>query len=214
MSIHLLERHVALVQRFQAPQEPVSERARLQAAEAELFGVNDGYEPWPKDPKDDFEKQKRIEWLRGEIDRLRYLIASYEQRKRDIEQRIYTLGNELYNLRTELDRTNYYYKGVSDYCDDLEVKKVHAKHNMYNAPTPEERAYWRAEVDRLNDEIYRCHQKMQELTYKRNEIESNIRYKTSERDTLTREKYWYDDQIQRERYNLQDREEELRRLLG
>src|SRR3989442_510374 len=27
----------------------------------------DRYEPWPKDPKDDFEKQKRKEWLKTEI---------------------------------------------------------------------------------------------------------------------------------------------------
>lgn len=177
------------------------------------MGVNDGYEPWPKDPKDDFEKQKRIEWLRGEIDRLRYVISNHEYKRNEADQKIYALGNELYSLRTELEQVNYNISGVNGYVRDLENKKLYIKQQLYNGP-PNERDYWRNELDRVNDEISRAHNKLQELNWRRNDINASIRDKTSQREVAAREKYYYEAEIQRERYNLKDREDELRRLQG
>lgn len=208
-----MDKQIGLMQRFVA--RPIGRDERVDGPKDTYrpTGVNDGYEPWPKDPKDDFEKQKRIEWLKTEIDRLRGLIASYSARSTEIANTLYQISNELYSLRNDLDKVNYYISGVQNYMNDCEQKKLYYKQQLYNGP-PSEREYWRQQLDWVNDEISRGHAKLQELTWQKNDINYKIRDRQSQRDSLTRDKYYYDNEIQRERYNLKDREDELRRLQG
>jgi len=209
----VLDKQISLMQRFVVRPTGKDGLSDSNPKDSYTMGVNDGYEPWPKDPKDDFEKQKRIEWLRGEIDRIRYVISNHEYKRNEADQKIYALGNELYSLRTELEQVNYNISGVNGYVRDLENKKLYIKQQLYNGP-PNERDYWRNELDRVNDEISRAHNKLQELNWRRNDINASIRDKNSQREVAIREKHYYEAEIQRERYNLKDREDELRRLQG
>lgn len=212
----VLDKQIGLMQRFVA--RPMGRDEQLDGPRApedtyHTTGVNDGYEPWPKDPKDDFEKQKRIEWLRTEIDRIRGLLSGYTSKSNEIAGQLNQISNDLYALRNDLDKVNYNISGVQGYMNDCENKKLYIKQQLYNGP-PSEREYWRGQLDYINEEISRGHNKLQELNWQRNDINSRMRDKTSLRETLTRDKYYYDNEIQRERYNLKDREDELRRLQG
>lgn len=212
----VLDKHISLMQRFVA--RPAGRDERLDGPQApqdtyHTQGVNDGYEPYPKDPKDDFEKEQRIAWLKTEIDRIRGLLAGYTARSNEIASQLNQISNDLYSLRNDLDRVNYNISGVQGYMEDCENKKLYYKQQLYNGP-PNEREYWRKQLDYINDEISRGHSKLQELNWQRNDINYKIREKQSSRESLTRDKYYYDNEIQKERYNLKDREDELRRLQG
>lgn len=180
-------------------------------------GSGDRYEPWPKDPKDDFEKQKRREWLKNEIDRLRSCISNFEYQKREKESQAYSLGNEIDSYRNEHRRLGEEYNREDEYraSKEIELGRTKREHREAQERNDSDRA-WRLleHMQRLNDEISRIRDRMYNIQSKRNDLEYRIAEKTRTRESLQNEVYRINENLSRERWTLQEREQEYRNLGG
>ncbi len=180
-------------------------------------GSQDRYEPWPKDPKDDFEKQKRKDWLKNEIDKLREFLKNAESRKREKESAIYSLGNEIDSMKNEHRRLGEEYNREDERRGSLEIEHGRTKREHRQAQEHDEsdRAWKLLEkMQRLEDEISRVKDRMSNIQSKRNDLESRINDKTRQRETLQNEVYRMAEAINRESWTLREREQEYRELGG
>lgn len=180
-------------------------------------GSQDRYEPWPKDPKDDFEKQKRKEWLKSEIDRLRECVRGMEYRKNEKENQAYSLGNEIDQLRNEHRRLGEEYNREDEYraSKEIELGRTKREHREAQERDESDRA-WRLleRMQRLEDEISRIKDRMYNLQSKRNDLDYKIADKARTRESLQNEVYRINENLSRERWALQEREQEYRSLGG
>ncbi len=180
-------------------------------------GSQDRYEPWPKDPKDDFEKQKRKEWLKNEIDKLREFLKNAEARKREKENAVYSLGNEIDSMKNEHRRMGEEYNREDERRASLEIEHGRTKreHRQAQERDESERA-WRLleKMQRLEDEISRVKDRMSNIQSKRNDMESRINEKTRTREHLQNDVYRMTEAINRESWTLREREQEYRELGG
>lgn len=182
---------------------------------AHFAGSRDRFEPWPKDPKDDFEKQKRKEWLKSEIDKLREFVKNAESRKREKESAISSLGNEIDSLKNEHRRAGEEYNREDDRRASLEIEHGRTKREHRRAQEQDQSDdAWRLmeKMHRLQDEISRVKDRMSNLNSKRNDLESKINDRTRQRETLQNEVYRISEAISRESWTLREREQEYRSL--
>lgn len=181
------------------------------------WGSQDRYEPWPKDPKDDFEKQKRKEWLKNEIDRLRTCIANYDYQRREKEGQVYSLGNEIESYKNENRRyaEEYQREDETRAAREIELGRTKREHREAQDRNDSDLA-WRLleKMQRLNDEISRIKDRMYNIQSKRNDLEYRIAEKTRTREGLQNEVYRINENLSRERWTLQERETEYRNLGG
>jgi chromosome segregation ATPase len=184
---------------------------------ARFASPSDRYEPWPKDPKDDFEKQKRKEWLKGEIDKLRDFIKNAEAHKRDKESAIYSLANEIDSLKNENRRLGEEYNREDERRASLEIEfgRTKREHRRAQEQDRSDEA-WRLieKMQRLQDEISRAKDRLSNLNSKRNDLESKINDRTRQRENLQNEVYRISETISRESWTLREREQEYRNLGG
>lgn len=181
------------------------------------YSLGDRYEPWPKDPKDDFEKQKRREWLRGEVDRLKECIRNLEYSKTEKDRAAYSLGNEAESLKNEGRRVAEEINSVDEQraAREIELGRTKRAHREAQERNDSNEA-WRLleKIHRLEDEVSNLRSKVQDLRWKRQELDNKAGEKLRERERLQGESYRIAEQISKERWTLQEREAELRNLGG
>ena len=185
--------------------------------QAQGLGFRDPYEPYPKNPKDDLEKQKRKEWLKNEIDRLRDFVKNAESRKREKENSIERLASEIDSMKNEHRRLGEEYNREDETRASREIEYGHVKraHREAQERNDSDQA-WKLldKMQRLQDEVSRCKEHMSNLNSKRNDLESKINEKTRTREGLQNEVYRIAEALSREGGTLRDREAEYRDLGG
>jgi chromosome segregation ATPase len=192
----------------------VEDRVSLGRRSAAGILSDDTYEPWPKDPRTDPEKEGRRQWLRAEIERLRYEIREMESKKGELDREIYSLQNEISSLKTERDRIQWDIRNLNDRWNELDVKKQQLKRRHRETTDPNERYRLTEEIQRCDDELSRTRERISELTWRKRDVDYSIDDKSRQIESHREEIYRLNERLSHERWTLAQREEELRRLGG
>ncbi len=141
---------------------------------------DDQYQDGTRDPKRDYEKAQRLQWLAAKMDDLQYKMKACGSRCGEIERKIADLGNQNYSLNTSRERMTYELGQLDTSLARAKGEQARIKEKLRDPYYKSEWGYLSTRRYQIADEISRLSDQRQRVYWDLNDVSSKLRYNQQE----------------------------------